>query len=777
MRLHPLCTVQPTLHTPEGGHAVQSHGSEREMDPIHRRATSATAIMSMKMSAHARAKEASQKAQQKRTDKAAASSDTAASSRPKPRRPPSAYSLFFKQERKKRLGSGAADDSANGLLDRIIANGGGLAASGSNGNASSDDEGGAAGKKRPLGASPASSKAAVMNELAKTVSRKWKALDESSRSVFEALALLEKKKYERQTEIWNRERKVDEERQAKKFGNGAGAKTFKELTAPVAAKRRRDEGAASADKAKKKPKSSSVCMDPLKSKQILPHMLGHGRRRFGVPKHVMDKAFSKSRGQQSSKRGNSLSTSKKSAPQFKVANQAAHRFGIQHQPVPMTTPSQKVPAKHREKKPSLVAVPTGVTQRERVRAARMKALEPKKAPVLNKVQQQPEKDEKLRQPAMLPSTNAPILPNKEQQQPEKDDELLQATLLPSIVDLLGPVTSAPVVPIPVQLHAQQTASNCSESAFDATNSFESAFDATNSFENTFNTTHSFENTFNNTTHSFESAFDASVLFAAEPTTLLQPVPQALSSQPEPDNTMDAIASVMELVRPLSGSGEAPAASALHLQAASASRTLHAAEEAYNFSALQNDAPEASPQLLSGMHDMLMLQKVIESHEPPIACDNKITPPEADDQTSPTSVTSSEESFWSERNLVEPTPLGASMRSPCDETIEQELNMSIADIFGVSPQPLSEDSPVSMADADVANILGAFEAATHKSNCPVTVEPNCIAQLQLRAQMALSSGKDILAPPTRPNTAVNQEIGHDDSPLDRDSIDFLMEVFH
>lgn len=730
------------------------------MDAISHRRTGGAAsasIMSMKMAAHAHAKAASQKTQKKRAEAAATATAT---SRPKPRRPPSAYSLFFKQERKKLLGKkGASDDSANGLLDRIIANGGGLA-SGSNGNASSDDEGLNSGKKRPPAAAGAiSSKAAAMNELAKAVSRKWKALDESSRSVFEALALLERKKYERETEIWNRERRVEEERLSGKLGIGGGAKTFKkEMSAEGAAttKRKREEASASAEKKSKKPKvSSTVSADPLKSKQILPHMLGHGRRRFGVPKHVMDKAFSKSRGQ-----SRSSSSSKRQQQTNKadaVPSLSPSRFGVPAKALgraqQRTRVSQeKEPAAKslQEEKPGFsLAVPRSVSQREQLRAARMKALA-----------KQPPKPREF----VLKAENA---------QPEKNGEARQPTLNPSTSAVLGTATSndqdAPTHPQPLANAPEQAQAD--EPAI----------------------------------NSFESAFNETMLLATASS--LQPISQVVPTQPRPQpesTTMDAIASAMELVRPLSGSGEAPAASALHAHAASASRALRMAEDSFCFSCVESDADDNSKLLFpKSMHrppvldafpscDMLMLQRTIENTPSSLGQD-KTTPRGQEEKTSsPTTIMSEGGFSWADDDLVEPTPLGSLAPSPGDE-VENELNMSIANIFGVTT--LGDDTQQAQEKdfhASSEDISGTFKASevnpfpqassqsdlsTDTAQAAVAVEPDCIAQLQLRAQAALSSGSRILSPTTPTVPPINQDIGDDDSPLDGNSIEFLMSVFH
>eukprot|EP00566_Odontella_aurita_P004624 CAMPEP_0113534924 /NCGR_PEP_ID=MMETSP0015_2-20120614/5417_1 /TAXON_ID=2838 /ORGANISM="Odontella" /LENGTH=762 /DNA_ID=CAMNT_0000434115 /DNA_START=773 /DNA_END=3061 /DNA_ORIENTATION=- /assembly_acc=CAM_ASM_000160 len=761
----------------------------------------------MKKGVNANAKTVSQKPQRKRRSelfpvKLAASAITA--SRPKPCRPPSAYSLFFKQERKKLRGTssgGARDDSANGLLDRIIANGGGLAtSSGSNGNASSDEEDNA-GQRRTLdgdsctqeseSATEAKDKKTVlMNELAKIVSRKWKALDESSRSVFEALALLERKKYERELEIWNRERKVEEEQHSKgTFASsraltpGAGTKTFlqKELTA-ISTKRKRDDSSSLAVSKTKKKAKATIVINPLKSKQILPHMLGsHGRgrgNRFGVPKHVMERAFSKSRGQSRERSSSNKKQQKQvhSEPISSIAKGCdSTRFSIPIKTLPrMNTKQQAHKTPTALKKNATVEVSESVRSqvsktREELRTARLATLGGGIANIMQAPQHQiPSKDKS--------KVNKPDFESEKVAQ-----DKCRPSLLPSIAAVLG-MSGAP------QRSEISTSTTATAAGSPAAPS---------------NSPHA-EKALNVTSmSSFDIAFDE--YFFETVTPAVQSPPQ--SSPVAASILHDPLVSVMDLVSPLSRDGSAPTALALHAQAlvSHSTSTVPANESLFrrdltsasvqgttDNSPLQPISLDSKPAFPNC--DILLLQNNLQNCQSGVCCSNATNNAS---QLHKVKLTKDSSSVWPEgsMDLAEPTPLGSTPLASPTSIVEEDLNSSIAAIFGVGtttssqtlpfqqlslPQGEEEDPELhapkaayAAADADLFNALSRQRAA-------IIAQPNALPRAFIPTnqvepdQVTHSScaGSGFLSAPLPPC----HEVGENDGPLDKTSIDFLMAVF-
>uniref|UniRef100_A0A7R9WK79 HMG box domain-containing protein n=1 Tax=Pseudictyota dubia TaxID=2749911 RepID=A0A7R9WK79_9STRA len=798
--------------------------------PLHRRGGSssgAAATASMKVASPVHAKVASQETLKRAGAKAAGGKFfvISAAPRPKPRPPPSAYSLFFKQERKKLKGkvqaSSITDDSANGLLDRIIANGGEL-----KGNESSDDEGTQAGTPSKA----VSSKAAAVNEMAKVVSRKWKSLDESSRSVFEALALLEKKKYDREMEIWSRDRLTEGDKQAKAIGT----KSFqKHAGAATASRKRKKSSSTQATNANEGPaermnkkaraimeqhtkaKSSSrrssnkSASDSFQSKQILPHMLGGGTRRFGVPKHIMEKAFSKS------KKRSDVNKSKQQRPKPAPASASSS--------LPKSSSSAVSAAatnsiNNRAKQQRTVEKDKTLERKALSKEVSVNEIKKPNCTVVDNIFE--EQDHLLN---VLNTCNAKNVAGKEELMQSSEE----ATFLPAASGAT-PSNSAPNPQLRIE-----------EGVADARPT--SAADV------------------------YQTAFDTSLVLANEATSssvfpLDTPSTRSSELETHQEQSFDAIAAAMDLVRPLSR--DAPAATALHAQAACASKALRMAEEPFQSDLMQNTLP-ALDNLPSC--DLLMLQRSLENHPSPSSCLGKTESNVQMEQDAGTAANPT--GNWAgEDGSVAPTPISSvSLTADMNSTIlagpiEQQIsldsthavstpstehssvdemegfNAAIADIFGadnstdssqddfiaaamqgtseatrdyvipdtapkevellnssmINPSSIAaigaDDSNDASQDdflAVMAEISDSFEtprdaipdSASKEVELmnPAPVKSNSIAELQLRAQEALSSGNDILARSAALNKSFGNDV-NDDKPLDKDSIDFLMSVF-
>lgn len=137
--------------------------------------------------------------------KASAKNSAAWKPADRPKRPLSAYNLFFQSERQRILrgtshGEETPDDDAAAntiLLQKILSR--------------SRGQGGRHKK-------PAKKREHVKThgkigfvQLAKTVGAKWKGLDDASRAVYTALAAVEKTRYRKEVDLWNRRRFVDAE--------------------------------------------------------------------------------------------------------------------------------------------------------------------------------------------------------------------------------------------------------------------------------------------------------------------------------------------------------------------------------------------------------------------------------------------------------------------------------------------------------------------------------------------------------------------------------------
>lgn len=210
----------------------------------------------------------------------------------KPKRPRSAFQLFFHHEKDKIVAE-AETNGSDALLSEIIANKGtlcGVGGDGSGGSSSGPDSD----REQDAAASAA---AVQRQELARAVSRRWKALDASSRAIYDGLALLEKKKYERRVASWERTREAELERQQDKDKDKAvvGAKKRPLSTTEGGGgensdleplKKKRKNGRASSSSSSNKRSRGGRKKDPKKSKKPKP-ALGL----FAVPRHIRSRRF------------------------------------------------------------------------------------------------------------------------------------------------------------------------------------------------------------------------------------------------------------------------------------------------------------------------------------------------------------------------------------------------------------------------------------------------------------------------------------------------------